>query len=292
MKQTTAMFTFVKSKELEDSEIYTFVGANTLPDRVPNQAKGGEEVEGEILSKHVLDKISGFINNEAQLGGKYGSYRTISLFHDRVQTGNYKLEEAGFVVPGSAIVKEMNSFPGNFELVVDVEVNKHYEPTLYPDYTPEKIDYKIKKGALGLSIEYNNEPHQERIVEIDGKKYNYVLDTDDFRGFGFARANLIGNPGAVRVKEILIADNLEDNQIYWEGEIDVGGETQKLKIHTHRLNAPDTQFCIHRDRRYNNKALNIDISGDGGVTPNLIGYNSEGQTTKGSSIFVSEPEWQ
>lgn len=211
MKQTTAMFTFVKSKELEDSEIYTFVGANTLPDRVPNQAKGGEEVEGEILSKHVLDKISGFINNEAQLGGKYGSYRTISLFHDRVQTGNYKLEEAGFVVPGSAIVKEMNSFPGNFELVVDVEVNKHYEPTLYPDYTPEKIDYKIKKGALGLSIEYNNEPHQERIVEIDGKKYNYVLDTDDFRGFGFARANLIGNPGAVRVKEILIADEVKKN---------------------------------------------------------------------------------
>lgn len=93
-------------------------------------------------------------------------------------------------------------------------------------------------------------------------------------------------------KEIVIANYLEDNQIYWEGEIDVGGDIQKLKIHTHRLNAPDTQFCIHRDRRDNNKALDIDISGDGGVTPNLIGYNSEGQTTKGSSIYVSEPEWQ
>lgn len=93
-------------------------------------------------------------------------------------------------------------------------------------------------------------------------------------------------------KEIIIADNLKEGQIYWEGEIDVGGDIQKLKVHTHRLNNLDTQFCIHRDGRYNNKSLDINISGDGGGSPNLISYTLDGQTTKGSSIYVLEPVWQ
>ncbi len=92
------------------------------------------------------------------------------------------------------------------------------------------------------------------------------------------------------IKEITIADYLQDGQIAWEGEVDVGGQNQTLKIHTHRLNNPDTQFCIHRDRRYNNKTLTIDISGE--ATGYLIQYNTNGQTSPGTSIYVSEPNWQ
>lgn len=93
-------------------------------------------------------------------------------------------------------------------------------------------------------------------------------------------------------KEIIIAENLKDGQIYWEGEVDVGGEIQKLKIHTHRLNDAvlGSQFSIHRDKRYNNKSLKIEISGDSGS--DLIRYDADGQTTKGNSIYVSEPDWQ
>lgn len=91
-------------------------------------------------------------------------------------------------------------------------------------------------------------------------------------------------------KNIVIGENLKDNQIYWEGEVEVGGEIQKLKIHTHRLNNPDTQFSIHRDRRYNTRALTIEISGD--ITGNLIQYDASGQTTKGISIYVTNPIWQ
>ena len=212
-KETIPRFRFVKKKEVdEESEVYTFVGANTLPDRVPEQSKSGDVVDGEILSRNVLEKIAGYINDESKFGGEFGSYRTVSLFHDRVYSGDYTLEEAGFVVPGSAMVREMGSHPGNYEMLVDVEVNKHYVPKQYPDYTPEKISYKIEKGALGLSIEYDNKPHQERVVEFEGKKYNYVFDTDDFRGFGFARPNLIGNPSAVRVKEILLSEELNKNK--------------------------------------------------------------------------------
>jgi len=91
-------------------------------------------------------------------------------------------------------------------------------------------------------------------------------------------------------KEILIGENLKDGQIYWEGEVDVLGEIQKLKIQTHRLNNPDSQFSIHRDRRFNNKALIINISGDTSGT--LIEYSADGLTTNSTSIFVSNLIWQ
>jgi len=92
------------------------------------------------------------------------------------------------------------------------------------------------------------------------------------------------------VKNIVISENLKDGQIFWEGEVDVGGKFEKIKIHTHRLNDIDTQFCLHRDRRYNTKSLKVQISGDS--SGDLIFYDPDGQTQKGSSIYVGDPIWQ
>jgi len=216
-KKSPVFFTKVKIKEdSEENNEGEFIAASTIPDRVRERLPDGRVIEGEILSKKVLDKVAGFINNNSVIGGKYGSYRTISLFHDRVKSGNYELEEAGFVKPNSARVISIDNNPGNFALVVKPEVNEMYKPSEeFADWTPDKIKYKLEKDVLGLSLEYNNEPHQEEIVEHNGSLYRYVFDTDDFRGFGFARANLIGNPGAVRVKEILIAEKIKTNK---EGE--------------------------------------------------------------------------
>lgn len=76
----------------------------------------------------------------------------------------------------------------------------------------------------------------------------------------------------------------------WEDDIDVGGDIEDIRIHTHRLNNPDSQFCIHRDRRYDNKALTITIDGD--TTGDLVSYTAEGLVTKGSSFNVGNPEAQ
>ncbi len=95
--------------------------------------------------------------------------------------------------------------------------------------------------------------------------------------------------GSIR-KDILISGNLEDGQISWEGEVDVDGEVQKIKIHTHKLNSPDSQFCIHRNRRYNNKILEVTLSGDS--SGYLIHYSADGLTTDKGSIYSSDPEWQ
>lgn len=89
--------------------------------------------------------------------------------------------------------------------------------------------------------------------------------------------------------EIIIADNMQAGQIFWKGNIIVDGETQTLQVQTHRLNdlVLGTQFSITRDRSKNTKALNIEITGDN--TGDIIRYNAQGQTTKGTSLYIGEP---
>jgi len=91
-------------------------------------------------------------------------------------------------------------------------------------------------------------------------------------------------------KEIIILDNLQEDNFYWEGEVDVVGELQVLKIHTHILNDPYTLFCVHRDRRYNNKALTISISGD--ISGSLADYTADGSEVSFGSIYVNYSEAQ
>jgi type II secretory pathway pseudopilin PulG len=91
-------------------------------------------------------------------------------------------------------------------------------------------------------------------------------------------------------QDIIIADNLIDGQIFWEEEVIVGGEAQNIKIQTHRLNNLDTQFSLHRDKRYNTKAFRVTISGD--MSGDLMQYQANGQTAAGSSIYVTDPDWQ
>ncbi len=96
-------------------------------------------------------------------------------------------------------------------------------------------------------------------------------------------------------EEIVIADNLSGGQIDWQGEKEVAGETQVLRVHSHSLNTPSTIFCIHRDLRYNSKSLEIDLSGDPNYpafSPTLLEYLADNFTVKGSSALVSPPVWQ
>lgn len=86
-------------------------------------------------------------------------------------------------------------------------------------------------------------------------------------------------------QSIPISDNLDaDGQIYWRGAVNVGGSNQVVSVATLKLNSPDTLFCVHRDRRYNNKALSVFLSGDSANT--LINYAVDGTTTPGTSIYV------
>jgi len=208
VKETTA-YSMIKVKEEHDDKITVFYGATTLPDRVKERLEDGSIIEGEILSKQALIDMKDEINDKSKFGGKTGSARTISLFHDRVLERNQKLEEAGYVKPTAKVIPHKD-YAGEWALEVETVKNKLYVPNkTNPDYTPEKIQYKIDNDALGLSIEYNNKPNEERIVNLNGEKYRYIERVSDFQGFGYARANSIGNPTAIAIKEL--RDDLNKN---------------------------------------------------------------------------------
>ncbi len=232
---------FSKIKEVERLENgdYRFYLETTVPDRTAEVLDDGRKIEGEILDKLVLDKHSSFINDTSELGGKSGAYRTLGLFHDRVHNPEMKgeLEEAGFIRSNSLVVPMTGKHEGHWALQVDVGVNDMYEPSaLHPDYTPEKIHYKIQNGTIVLSTEYNNTPEQEKIIDVNGELYRYVSDSDIFSGASFARADLVGNTTTVRVKEIQAAlkknrtgEKMAEDQKIKELEIQLEEANLKVK---------------------------------------------------------------
>jgi prepilin-type N-terminal cleavage/methylation domain-containing protein len=86
-------------------------------------------------------------------------------------------------------------------------------------------------------------------------------------------------------EDIPIADFLSSGQFLWEGTVD----GQVLKIQTQRLNNPDTELCVHRDRRYNDKGISISLSGDS--SGNVAVYSADGSVLT-ESIYVSSAEEQ
>ena len=163
-----------------------------------------------------------------------------------------------------------------------------------------------------VKLELKKDPNQFRIIEIaasgqasiqgtavplsipsprvtDSRHIHFVYDgniidtTDGIIILSFSEGAVIEN--------IKISDFMIGGQFDWEGTVTVGTDDQKIRIHTHWLNDPIlyTQFCIHRDRRYNNKSLTISISGEAGT---LISYTADGTVAKGSSVFASDPQLQ
>ncbi len=96
--------------------------------------------------------------------------------------------------------------------------------------------------------------------------------------------------GSVYEYEIPMDSNMRGDQFYWQGEIEVDDSLQRLTLQTQRLNNPDTEFCIHRDRRYNDKALSVSLSGDSSGP--LISYSADGLNTNSSSIYTGELIWE
>jgi uncharacterized protein YdcH (DUF465 family) len=229
-------------KSKEKKRIYL---ATTVPDRVMEELPDGRVISGEILSKKSLEDISEMINNNHVAGGRFGDFRTISLFHNRILEKNPELEEAGYM--SNASVDELPFSKGDFGVAVDVEVNEMFNPPEnYPDYTPEKIKYKLDKKAIGLSLEYGSLPNEEEIVEKDGELFRFIKTITDHRGAGFARVNLIGNPTAVSVKEL--NDKIKKNK---QGDVkmeDIETKFKEMSEALKQISASDDKIKSMLDR--------------------------------------------
>lgn len=135
--------------------------------------------------------------------------------------------------------------------------------------SPTPSDEERIKDSRHVHFTYNQDARNAATLHLIF--LNYPADNSDID----FQANL--NPGKTK--------------FYWEGSVlvgPVGNKTeQKLFIQTHSLDLTAAQFSVHRDRRYNDNALEITLDDQ-----NLIHYTADGQTTKGSSVHVTDPQWQ
>jgi len=155
------------------------------------------------------------------------------------------------------------------------------------DLTKNRTIYAEESGQVSLNVP--SIPSNSRVEDSRHVHFDYInRDIDTLT----ESLNLtFRDNGSSYNYNIVIADNLKDGQIYWQGKIDAGGEEQELIIHTHRLNDfdTDTQFCIHRDRGYT-RSLEIGISGDGSGP--IIEYSLDGSSTTFTSSYVSNLTWE
>jgi prepilin-type N-terminal cleavage/methylation domain-containing protein len=159
--------------------------------------------------------------------------------------------------------------PGNVSLRLKTDLTKN--KTIY-------IEELGQVGTTAPSVPVGGRIIDSRHIHFD---YSRIIDTN---------TEILNLVFITKTQQIPLAGNLKDGQIYWEGEILVDGENQKIKIHTHRLNNPDTQFCVHRDGRYNNKELTITLSGDS--SGYLLIYSADGLITSSQSMYVTNLNWQ
>lgn len=153
------------------------------------------------------------------------------------------------------------------------------------DHSKTKIIHIKDSGQVSL-VDFPVVSDAERIKDSRHVHFNYsrIIDTTN------ETITLTFSGSTPVTEEIVLVDNLSDGQIYWEGAVNVDGDNQYLKVHTHRLNNLDTQFCIHRETDENNKALVITISGDG--SGSLVEYSADGSVTIFPSIFCDNSQWQ
>jgi len=154
---------------------------------------------------------------------------------------------------------------------------------LKADTTQTRIFYVSSSGAIGFQPPVTP-PDSNRIKDSRHLHFDYS------RLVNTLNENIVLTFDGSVNQTIPISMYLIGGQIDWQGTVSAGGTNQTVRVHTHKLNSPDTQFSIHRDRRLNNKSLTITISGD--VSGNLIQYSADGLTTTYSSIYVSNFAWQ
>lgn len=71
--------------------------------------------------------------------------------------------------------------------------------------------------------------------------------------------------------------NADETDFEWDGTVDVNGSEQALRINTHSLDSANTLLSIHRDQRFNDKAVAISIDDQ-----EIVSYAVDGTATVGS----------
>ncbi|HBH46372.1 MAG: hypothetical protein A2445_03310 [Candidatus Jacksonbacteria bacterium RIFOXYC2_FULL_44_29] len=125
-------------------------------------------------------------------------------------------------------------------------------------------------GLPGMMVLSESELTDSRHLHLD---LGWSIQTASTMTFTFLNPS---NPDFVQNIDMTNYFNVGQTEFSWSGTTLVGGKNQSLKVHTHVLDGGDTLLCVHRDRRLNNKAVNIEIDGKG-----IVSYVSAGTPTVG-----------
>lgn len=87
------------------------------------------------------------------------------------------------------------------------------------------------------------------------------------------------SPSADTVQNVTMAGYFDGPKSVfdWSGNVAVNGANQLIRVHTHSLNAFNTTLSINRDKRYNDKAVDISIDSKA-----IVSYTSAGVATIGA----------
>ncbi|OGZ63896.1 MAG: hypothetical protein A3A98_01250 [Candidatus Staskawiczbacteria bacterium RIFCSPLOWO2_01_FULL_40_39] len=213
--------------------------------------------------QYILFKGSSYAARDTSYDQQYPLPKTIEFFAIDLNGGNEVVFDK---ITGAS--QQSGSIPFRVQL----------------DTTQTKTIYVASSGTVGFEAPVApsdaSRVKDSRHVHFD---YSRIILT--------AAENIVldFNNGQV-VQTLPISSHLANGQIDLETTANAGGSDQTVQIHTHRLNNLDTQFSIHRDRRFNDVPLKITLSGD--ISGYLVNYSADGLTTDFSSLFTSNLNWQ
>ena len=261
-------FLFLQRRTDVDNGIQEYAGVLKLAQSKTlaseNESQYGVHIAIPLTSpnKYVLFKGSSYVTRDTTYDQNYYLPKTLEFFDINLSYGSV------------AIVFDKLTGASNVSGSISIRSKI--------DSSQSKTVYIASSGTVGFELSLS--------ISDTRLKDSRHLHFDYSRLINVNSENIILTFDNSITQIIPINAYLSAGEINWEGTVGVSGSNQTVKIHTHRLNNSDTQFSIHRDRRFNDKMLEVAISGDS--SGNLAEYSADGLTTDYSSIYVSNFVWQ
>jgi len=144
-----------------------------------------------------------------------------------------------------------------------------------------KIIYIDQSGIVSLATNSSSDTNRQKDSRHVEVLFSQNVKTASTLTLSFPADAIVEN---INFQTYLNADK---TVFSWEDLVMVGGQEQKLKIHTHYLTDSSVLFCVHRDRRDNTKTFNLNLDGQ-----NLVNYTADGTVTSGLSAWSGAAQIQ
>lgn len=198
----------------------------------------------DISRDNIISTLNAARNKTTASEGpaQYGVYFDTTSSPDRYILRNTSFEEIHDLPPtieisnisfngggNEVIFKLLNGNTDNYGSVVIQSLATNETQTIYVYYSGEISNQPESIPEPGARITDSRHIHFDLGWSINGA---------DTLKFDFINA--------VQTEEVLMDDYFTSASFDWEGEFEVNGAVQKLRIHTHQLDST-IHLCIHRD---------------------------------------------